>query len=621
MKKKIFLGLLAIFILGICCKVNASSYSVKISFFANGGAKATDNIEIVSDLVFLKDTIVSDETYTSSSTISKLNSMQGQEFHLKKNNKAQTTKAQWYSTNYTTGKKVYFDESKSIKVTELVKKLGIKPKNNEEIDIYLYANFTAKEKDKDESIKLNVFQINKINILSDYKYPLKKVIGNYKVENYKWSSSDKGIVTVDSKGNITANKEGTATIRIESKNNSKAYDTIKVNVTYVPEINKSLTNCKTIDNSLYDITYKTGNGNTSFALCVKDFVYNKGGLTDKPKNIQSLAITDNYIYFNAPLDGTWVTNKDFDKFSASDVERISRNYIMRISRSTGKTEYTKIEYAGHGQSFDAHPYTKSDGTVTERIFINSATEKTLHINTDGSNRIGVRSKAVAITTFNSDNNIFNKIPRRVQGNVIFIEKDGYNLKRVKKSSFKENLPKWTKSNLNKFYDELQSLAVKKDDKTGSYKYRASLEAAVDENNDRIAIAVGTGLGHLKVLVYKLSDFVKGKATIIKDFDIDYPSKQGLELAGNNLYVITGDPGDDFRLSKYNIISGQKEKDITLDLSKYATAEASIKQEAEGLTYNNGHLYFGLVLRKCAKITDFECSKYYTHVNIVRVDNF
>ena len=85
-------------------------------------------------------------------------------------------------------------------------------------------------------------------------------------------------------------------------------------------------------------------------------------------------------------------------------------------------------------------------------------------------------------------------------------------------------------------------------KTNEKGMMLALELAVDEEHNQIAILNKNinSNGNYKVRIYKLSDFIKGKKTILNTFYLKskmcgegkaYCSEQGTELYGNYFYTI------------------------------------------------------------------------------------
>ena len=107
--------------------IKVEAYEVMISYFANGGKVASGNIEIIDNAIFLKNSTKADIKYQSNKTINHINSLDGTNtFTLKKDNNPQTKTREWYATNYLNAKKIYFSNSKTYTVQEIVKKLNLR---------------------------------------------------------------------------------------------------------------------------------------------------------------------------------------------------------------------------------------------------------------------------------------------------------------------------------------------------------------------------------------------------------------------------------------------------------------------------------------------------------------
>ena len=222
--------LLLIVIFVIPFDVEAKDYKVMLSFFSNGGEVASGNVEIISGVIFLKNDVKSDVIYNSNQTISHINSLDGNTtFTLKKGTKSQTKNKEWFTTDYTNGKKVYFSNSKTYKVKDIIKSLGIDTsyfeKNGNPIEIDLKANY--KKNVSVQSIKLSY---SNVKIKKGKTISLKAIISPSIAtdKNLKWSSNNSKIVSVDSNGKVKGLKEGTAIVTVKSSNGKTAECKISV---------------------------------------------------------------------------------------------------------------------------------------------------------------------------------------------------------------------------------------------------------------------------------------------------------------------------------------------------------------------------------------------------------
>ena len=89
--KKYITYLLLSVVLLIPFRVEAKDYKIMLSYFSNGGTVASGNVEVLSGVVFVKNDVKADITYSSNQTINHINSLDGTNtFTLKKGNDTQT---------------------------------------------------------------------------------------------------------------------------------------------------------------------------------------------------------------------------------------------------------------------------------------------------------------------------------------------------------------------------------------------------------------------------------------------------------------------------------------------------------------------------------------------------
>ena len=119
--------------------------------------------------------------------------------------------------------------------------------------------------------------------------------------------------------------------------------------------------------------------------------------------------------------------------------------------------------------------------------------------------------------------------------------------------------------------------------------------AIDEKNDLIAITTGDNIvvpKSTKILIYKYSDFKKGKFTLVYSFNrvstIDTSVyRQGSALKDGYYYETrSGSTGSTNYLEVFNLLGEQIYK------VKLANGYGSKKREAEGIHIYNNNLYFG-----------------------------
>jgi hypothetical protein len=173
------------------------------------------------------------------------------------------------------------------------------------------------------SIKLNKTSIT-LGVGSTYKL---KVKGTSK--KVTWSSSDKSIAKVNSKGKVTAVKKGTVTIT--AKVGNKKYK-CKVKVNKTPKLEYKVTSAKQ-DERYYVIEGKVYN-KTNTAI---DSALIKFDLYDGSKNKITTA-TDSIIWIDAA--GTWkfkITSYVGDKTVKS-----YKNSYLKGSYFSASTKYTKF---------------------------------------------------------------------------------------------------------------------------------------------------------------------------------------------------------------------------------------------------------------------------------------
>ena len=218
--KRIISFLFLIMIILIPFNVEAKDYKIMLTFLSDGGTVASGNVEINGGVVFVKNTTKTEIVYNSSQTIKHINSLDGNTtFTLKNGNNSQTKTKEWYSTNYSTSKKVYFDNSKSYTVKEIAKMLDIDTsKITKTQEITLTANY--KKVVPVESIAITT---KKIIIGEDKESTLSIEIQPKKAtnKNVTWKSSNEKIVTVTSKGRIKGIKAGKAIITVTTEDGKK----------------------------------------------------------------------------------------------------------------------------------------------------------------------------------------------------------------------------------------------------------------------------------------------------------------------------------------------------------------------------------------------------------------
>lgn len=202
---------------------------VKIYYYADGADKVSDNIYIDNNLIVLKDTDSYYATYDINDTIVGFNNIDGQTFSISKEGKSLASGVEWYGYD-TREIKHYYSSSKSYKISDIAKELGVY--NDNMIMINLHANFGEDNgSNNNDSGSTNTELVLK---RTDYKFR----VGGYTVlkfknsdvnpNNLKWSSSNENVVTVNSGGGIKGKSVGKAVITVEDDYGHKASCNIEV---------------------------------------------------------------------------------------------------------------------------------------------------------------------------------------------------------------------------------------------------------------------------------------------------------------------------------------------------------------------------------------------------------
>lgn len=393
-------------------------------------------------------------------------------------------------------------------------------------------------------------------------------------------------------------------MNFENKNQLSS-DTKNINATTTSKKLVSNVNFSTLN------TCATGNGNKIMSNkgailynCVAEYNLHGTG-----KSMQDFAVTDNYIYFSSPLEGAWST---YEQVISKEYQRITKTYIVRVPRQDTKYSVMYINYGGHGQSFDVAMSKDRNNKNVDSLFGNAFAymHKT---NLNGKQVYGGNHMGIYYTTFKENNSQNGTL--RVPGLSIALSNSGKTLTTVKSENYLKN----NKFDSDSYYKDIQSITKKLiATNTGQI---INPEVAVDEDRDRLAVVSGK-----KAYIYDLSDFKKGKATIYNTFNIS-ESIQGVELYGNSLYIYSGGVEQPISLTRYNITSGKKVKEVKFDLKSYYTNRPIPRYswEAEGISIYKGKIYVGVVNRKCvlenkSKVNK-TCVKSETYNEIFEIDNF
>ncbi len=448
--------------------------------------------------------------------------------------------------------------------------------------VTLYVNWTKEPEKKDD-----IFTQNSMNMYAARYYDLKNFVksGTGKIT---WSSENTKVATVTSSGVVRALANGKVNIVAKT---SSGTDKIKINITTQTN-NKNynkLSGCTSMDVKVTGTPIKLTD-------CIPD-VDLKNPANGGRHQIQGIAISNSYIYYSSPMNGAWLweSNGTINNTDEATTKKITTMYVIRVPRNGTKMEYMQIEYAGHGQGLDTS-VKNSEGK--EILYVNLASK--FNENTSLlSDRVvrGTRYKGVGITTFTGKTN---SATLRHPGKVVAIKSSDNSLVYKGSSSFKSN----NKFNEKAYYNYLRSV-VKNDN------YRGNPETSVDEVNGTVAVRSGS-----RVLIYKESAFRSGKASPIYNFRIEDGGTQGDDIYGNYFYTITG--MSDATIKKYDIRTGKKVATAQIDFTEFLKDNGYVSMEPEGISFNNGKLYAGIVTRPCAKTDGKTCTGKVSYNSIVRV---
>lgn len=273
---------------------------------------------------------------------------------------------------------------------------------------------------------------------------------------------------------------------------------------------------------------KTTISSNNKSIHMQNFVIDNFGKSNENVYLSTVYKSNSGYYYNQGL-------------SSGDKANITRTLIFKLDRSTidninRPTMY--IENAGHGQAID--------------------------IDSDGSLWI------------NAYGNVYSVVYEGEGGNWWGGHSGLMNIR------FKENNPK----------EEVQTIIDFKivDSNNKAYKLPTP---AIDEKNDLIAITTGDNIivpKSTKILIYKYSDFKKGKLTLLYSFVRASKLKsyrQGTGLKGGYYYELRGNPGQSSHIEAYDMLGNQIYSQKMGN--GYTTAN---EREAEGIHFYNGKMYIG-----------------------------
>ncbi len=442
-----------------------------------------------------------------------------------------------------------------------------------------------------------------MNLYKDSYYNLNKLVTDQKA-SVEWSSENTKIVTVTKKGVIKGITTGATNIvakmgsniakikiNVRNRTNDKDYSMKKCS-----KMNVKVTDKPVTDSSAHELK------NIKLEECISDVQFIKPGTDGVENQMQSISVSDKYIYYSSPLNGGWLELKKGNLYNTDDAttKKITTIFIMRVPR-TGKNtmEYMRIEYAGHGQGLDTAGLNQEGNEI---LYVNLAS--TLNNYTQEASWDTVRGthyRGIGVTTF--DGGVKTSVLRH-PGIVISILANKDNTIVSKTTSQFQ-----TKGVLNEsaYYDYLKSTSNKAD-------YIKNPQASVDEVHKRVAVKTGK-----IVMIYDETQFRNGKGTPLYKFQVEDTGDQGNELYGNYFYTVSG--SSNAVIKKYDITKKSGENLVAqahIDFTEYLKNNGYIAMEPEGLSFNKGQLYAAIVTFPCVKHNEIKCTKKTRYNTIVKV---
>ena len=296
---------------------------------------------------------------------------------------------------------------------------------------------------------------------------------------------------------------------------------------------------------------KGSNGKTvKIYQCFDDYKKLYGG-----RYMQNFAVTKNYIYFSLLGRSAWIkSDSKLQQMGKEEgLKRVSATYIIRMTKRNSTYQVNYVEFAGHAQSFDV-----ANNNGKDELYLN-------YFSNIYKGSLGWGSHYVGVTHAPFQSNDKKNGVEIVPESSIAIDDSGKNLTVLKSADYMSG----NALDSTAYYKKVRSIG------SGGGMYNPEL--AVDEANDRIAVT-----SNKTVRIYKLSDFVNGKATLIKSFNLNSGGYQGLELDGDYFYVFGG--SRTFFLNKIDINTGKNVNHISFNLG--------INAEGEGMSIYEGKVYVG-----------------------------
>ena len=442
-----------------------------------------------------------------------------------------------------------------------------------------------------------------MNLYKDGYYNLNKLVTDQKA-SVKWSSENNKIVTVTKKGVVKGIATGTANIVAKMGDNTAK---IKINVrTRTNDKDYSMKKCTKMNVKVTDKDLTASNvkelKNIKLEECISDVQFIKPGTDGVENQMQSISVSDKYIYYSSPLNGGWLELKkgNLNKTDDATTKKITTIFIMRVPR-TGKNtmEYMMIEYAGHGQGLDTAGLNQDGKEVLYVDLASTLNSYTQKMSWDTVR--GTHHRGIGVTTF--DGGVKTSVLRH-PGRVISVLANKDNTLASKTTSQFQ-----TKGVLNEsaYYNYLKSTSNKAD-------YVNNPQVSVDEVNKRVAVKTGK-----IVLIYDETQFRNGKGVLLYKFHVEDAGDQGNELYGNYFYTVSG--SSNAVIKKYDITKKTGENlvaQVHIDFTEYLKNNGYTAMEPEGLSFNKGQLYSAIVTFPCVKHNETKCTKRARYNTIVKV---
>ncbi len=229
--KRIFFLIMCFLIGGI----TVSAKEINFYFYPKGGSVSTTGFGLTEHgYLYYGDNYYA--KYTDKDTIKNINSISGTKFSLKKNGTSLEKGREWYFKNYYDGKTYFMSESKSYKVSDVLKVLT---SDDSFYSIDLYANWsdsnisgidlTSSVVSKEESIEIKKnSKLSKLEVYDKVQLEVTTSSGKKVSDAITYSSSKSSVARATPKGRVIGISPGEAVITAKTAGGKKA--TIKVTV-------------------------------------------------------------------------------------------------------------------------------------------------------------------------------------------------------------------------------------------------------------------------------------------------------------------------------------------------------------------------------------------------------